>query len=180
MGGWAVIGSALGRRISSELFETLGLTHEFIILSDVWYGTDILGERVLGPALVGRFEPVLEAIYSWRFDENHWVRRSVGVGVHFFAKRSKGSQGKLSEVQALLDFLAPMFSERDIHAIKGIGWGLKALGRYYPEIVAAWLIELICIQNRSYRALMLNKSLTYLPNAQSIRIQLSQCEKSGG
>jgi len=41
-----------------------------------------------GPALVARFNKALPELSPWRRDENCWVRRMVGVAVHFWAKRS--------------------------------------------------------------------------------------------
>jgi hypothetical protein len=53
-----------------------------------------------------------------------------------------------------------MFTEREQDAIKGIGWGLKTLGRYYPEILADWLVHQV---DRPHRELMLHKATKYLP-----------------
>ncbi len=62
-----------------------------------------------------------------------------------------------------------MFEEHDIDAIKGVGWGLKTLGKYYPDLVAEWLTGVV--QRRTdYRALMLRKAMTYLPPRQRARI----------
>jgi hypothetical protein len=70
----------------------------------------------------------------------------------------------------LLSFLEPMFEEGNPDAVKGIGWGLKTLGRVYPELAAKWLEEQILRKKRSPRALMLRKVLTYLPEERRARI----------
>lgn len=54
-----------------------------------------------------------------------------------------------------------MFEERRVDAIKGIGWGLKTLGRYYPAQAADWL-ETQRLSGKRPRALMLRKATTYL------------------
>ena len=51
-GGWVVIGSALGQQLERDLEGAFARCQENVIAADVWYGTDILGERVPGPALV--------------------------------------------------------------------------------------------------------------------------------
>jgi hypothetical protein len=62
-----------------------------------------------------------------------------------------------------------MFSEWDLDSVKGVGWGLKTLGRYYPDLVAAWLVEQLAHGQRRHRALMLRKALTYLSAEQRAR-----------
>jgi hypothetical protein len=130
--------------------------------ADVWYGADILGERVPGPALRAAFQPTLELLIPWREDANRWVRRTVGVAVHFWAKRSRGAHELQPQAQALLAFLEPMFGEWEIEAVKGVGWGLKTLGRHFPDLVADWLARQVVDQKRRHRALMLRKALKYL------------------
>ena len=169
MGGWVVIGSALGTQLSRDPAGVFDRCRSFILLADVWYGTDILGERVPGPALVADFPSSLALLVPWREDANRWVRRAVGVAVHFWAKRSRGKLEFLLQGEALLAFLEPMFEEREVDAIKGVGWGLKTLGKYYPDQVAGWLAEQIGNRHRKPRAMMVHKATTYLSGAQYVR-----------
>jgi len=69
----------------------------------------------------------------------------------------------------LLAFLEPMFEEWDMDAVKGVGWGLKTLGRHYPDLVADWLARQVIQRQRGHRTLMLRKSLTYLSDEQRAR-----------
>jgi hypothetical protein len=128
-GGWVVISSALEGQLERDLDGAFARCRDFIVLGDVWYAADILGEGVVGHALLALFQPSLNRLASWREDSNHWVRRAVGTGVHFWAKRSRGATEYISQAEALLAFLEPMFEERDISAAKGVGRGLKTLGR---------------------------------------------------
>jgi hypothetical protein len=66
----------------------------------------------------------------------------------------------------LLKFMEPMFEERETSAVKGVGWGLKTMGKHYPDLVADWLAEEIIPSERQYRAMMLHKALTYLSEEQ--------------
>jgi hypothetical protein len=163
-GGWVVIGSALGQQLHRHLDGALARCRAYVVAAGVWYGADILGERVPGPALVARFEPSLALLAPWREDANRWLRRTLGVAVHFWAKRSRGAPEMSAQAQALLAFLEPMFEEWEMDAVKGVGWGLKTLGRHYPNMVAGWLAEQVVHRQRRHRALMLRKALTYLPD----------------
>jgi 3-methyladenine DNA glycosylase AlkD len=167
-GGWVVIGGALGQQLSRDPAGAFARCRAFIIAADVWYAPDILGERVPGPALLTDSQPALDLLAPWREDANAWVRRTVGVAVHFWAKRSRGEPKCIPQAETLLAFLEPMFEERETDALKGVGWGLKTLGRYYPDLVADWLVEQSRAGRRP-RALMRRKALTYLTPAQRAR-----------
>jgi 3-methyladenine DNA glycosylase AlkD len=169
-GGWVVIGSALGQQLERDLIGALSRCHSFIIAGDVWYATDILGERVPGPALVAHLQPTLDLLTPWRQDANRWVRRSVGVAIHFWAKRSRGAPEHAPQAKELLALLEPMFEEKDKDAVKGIGWGLETLGKYYPDVLTDWLAQQVVHRQRQPRALMLRKALTYLPARQRARV----------
>jgi 3-methyladenine DNA glycosylase AlkD len=168
-GGWAVIGKALGQQLTRDLPGAFECCRRYIIVADVWYGADILGERVPGPALVTNFEPAIGLLRPWRHDENVWVRRTVGVAAHFWAKRSRGAEELAPQAKALLRFLEPMFEEWEMAAVKGVGWGLKTLGKHYPDLVADWLAKEVVPGERRHRALMLRKALTYLSEEQRQR-----------
>jgi hypothetical protein len=158
MGGWVVIGATLKQQLERDLPGALERCRMYVVEGSVWYATDILAERVPGPALVAGFEPALALLAAWRDDRERWVRRAVGVAAHFWAKRSRGAPELVLRARLLLDFLEPMFWEWDVDAVKGIGWGLKTLGRHYPHLVAEWLVQDVLVQQRKYRALMLRKA----------------------
>jgi len=164
-GGWVVIGKALGQQLARDPVGAFARCRGYIIAADVWYGADILGERVPGPALLADFQPSLALLAPWREDENAWVRRTVGVAAHFWAKRTRGERP--AEAESLLAFLSPMFKEWQMDVVKGVGWGLKTLGRYYPELMTDWLAQQI---GRRHRALMLRKALTYLSEEQTLKV----------
>jgi hypothetical protein len=166
-GGWVVIGSALGQQLDRDPAAALARCRTHAIAADIWYGADILGERVPGPALLSSFDDTLPLLSPWRPDSSRWVRRMVGVAAHFWAKRTRGEAAHSDQAQALLAFLEPMFEEWDMDAVKGVGWGLKTLGRYYPGVLMAWLPRQL---HRRHRALMLRKATTYLSEEQRAQI----------
>ncbi len=165
-GGWVVIGAALQGQLERDAAGAFARSRDGIIAADVWYAADILGERVPGEALVRDFRPSLEHLLPWRDDENPWVRRAVGVAVHYWAKRSRGAPERAPEAETLLACLEPMFEERDIMVVKGISWGLKTLGRHYPDEVSDWLRVQVVERQRPHRAVLVRKALTYLSEEQ--------------
>ena len=163
-GGWVIIASTLEKQLWRDLPGTLSRSREYMLAGDVWYCCDILAEGVVGNALVTTFDETLKLLKPWRSDKDHWVRRAVGIGAHYWAKRSQGAE--LKKASELLQFLEPMFEERVMEAVKGIGWGLKTLGRYYPELMSDWLNVQVLQEKRPHRKIMLRKACTYLPDAQ--------------
>jgi 3-methyladenine DNA glycosylase AlkD len=161
IGGWTVIASALRSEIPTDIKGTLERTRAYIIQADVWYACDCFGERVLGQALVDQFDSGLALLSLWRTDANRWVRRSIGVGGHLWAKRANGLGEYNAQALQLLDFYRPMLNERQFDAAKGVGWAIKTLGRYFPQEVYGFLVK-----NRSVRVtpIVMRKALTYLPN----------------
>jgi hypothetical protein len=169
-GGWVIIASALRQHITSERTTAFELARGYIIAADIWYAPDILGERVPGPSLVENYELTIPLIEPWRNDSNRWIRRTVGIVIHFWAKRSRGKAEFASLASQLLEFIGPMFEEQDMDAVKGVGWGVKTMGRNYPELTTDWLVQQLVSQKRPHRALMLRKALTYLSDEQRARI----------
>ena len=161
-GGWVVIAASLQRYLPGRLEAVFQLTRAYVIQAGVWYACDIFGERVPGTGLLLDFDRSLASLVPWRDDANPWVRRTVGVAVHYWAKRTRGEPDAFPRAQILLRFLEPVLEEKDTRALKGIGWGLKTMGRYYPALTARWL-EAQLGQGRQPRALMLRKAVTYLP-----------------
>jgi hypothetical protein len=161
-GGWPIIGMALNAQLERDLAGAMERCRGYTIEGDVWYCADILGERVPGPGLLLDFDPVFNILKSWREDENRWVRRTVGIATHYWAKRAKGDPDKIEQVKQMLNLLEPLFIEREINAVKGIAWGLKTIGRYYPDLLTDWLAADIIPAERKHRAIMLRKALTFL------------------
>jgi hypothetical protein len=168
-GGWVVIASALREDLGQDMPGAFDRCRRYVVAADIWYATDILGERVPGPALMIDFDQALTLMAPWREDTNAWVRRSVGVATHFWAKRSRGDEGRAKQAARLLDFLESMIEEQAMDAVKGVGWGLKTLGRYYPDLATGWLEKQLFEDKRQPRKMMLHKALTYLPNEQRVR-----------
>jgi len=157
IGSWALIGTALVQHLDDDLVGALERERMYAILGGLWYAADAMGERTAGQALVNHFDETLKSFAVWRADENSWVRRSIGVGVHVWAKRTRGAEAL--QARRLLQFLEPLWGESEMDAVKGVGWGLKTIGRYYPDLMSEWLEKQ---RTRPHRALMMRKATTYL------------------
>jgi len=175
-GGWVVIASALEAQLDRDPFGAIDRAHKYIILGDIWYAADIMGEGVIGEALISDFSSTLDLISPWRVDTNRWIRRAIGISAHFWAKRSQGEEQFEPMAETMLDFLDPMFDEWEMDTVKGIGWGLKTLGRCYPDLMSDWLEVQILQRNRRCRTIMLRKATTYLVDDQRERL-LSHLKK---
>ena len=158
-GAWPLIGSALSAAdLPHAVPHDFAEARRYILLAGVWHATDAIGERVAGQGLVARFDEALALLEGWGAERSAWLRRAVGVAAHFYVKREHEAVARAAQ---LLDLLAPLFEEREMDAVKGIGWGLKTLGRYHPGLLEDWLR---CqLADRRARRLMVRKAVTYLP-----------------
>jgi 3-methyladenine DNA glycosylase AlkD len=159
MGAYVIIASALNCFPAAGLAAAMDKTREYIIKGDTWYTADNMAERVPGQALVKEFNSALPLLRQYLKDKNPWIKRSAGVAVHFFGKRVRNEPAKMKK---LLELLAPLYEEKDVRVIKGIGWGLKTAGRYYPDQLVNFLKSQ---QGKKPSALMLRKATTYLAPA---------------
>jgi 3-methyladenine DNA glycosylase AlkD len=133
-------------------------TAQYIIVGNYWAKCDAIAERVWGAALVEDFDQAYNYLETVRSHKNRWIRRGVGVAVHYYAKKKRND---ISGMRKLLNLLAPVIEERNRDAVKGIGWGLKTIGKYQPRLLAGYLR--IQMKQVYPTKLMLRKATTYLP-----------------
>ncbi len=157
MGGYVILGQALGRLLDVEFEASLSKAREYIAKGVEWYVCDIIGERVFGPALVNYFERALPYLEGLTREEDRWVRRSIGVAVHFFAKRRSKDRERMRKLLALSSLLIEDH-RRDV--VKGVGWGLKTIGKHQPRLMEEYLQEVL--KSKRLSKLTLRKATTYL------------------
>jgi len=157
MGGYVIVGQALAAFLETELEASISRATEIIAEGQKWYVCDIVGERVLGQALVAHFDSTLTILEQMTSIEDQWVRRSIGVAVHFFAKRRPKD---VERMMRLLSLLSLLIEDKRVNIVKGVGWGLKTIGKYQPKLVEEYLQETIKMKRIS--KLMLRKAATYL------------------
>jgi len=158
MGGFVIVSRALTEFLENNFDLVMEKSKEYIIKGDVWYVCDIIGERSIGQGLVDYSDETIPVLERFLEDENRWVRRSAGVAVHFFSKRVQNDEEKTKK---LLNLIEPHIGEKQIDAIKGIGWGLKTIGKYHPGILLKFLIKQLKNKKKISRVMM-RKATTYL------------------
>lgn len=167
MGGFVIVSQALISFLEKDFEAVMQRSREYIIKGDEWYVCDIIGERSLGQALVDYFDKTCGWLKKFLQDENKWVKRSAGVAVHFFSKRVLDEPEK---IEKLLMLIEPHIEEKQRDVIKGIGWGLKTIGRHHPDILVQFLKKQIQAK-KDISKLMIRKALTYLAKDKKLAIQ---------
>lgn len=167
MGGYVIVGQALVQMLETNFARAMKLGQKYIEIGACWYVCDIIGERCFGQALNRHFESALPYLRSLLNDKNDWVKRSAGVAIHLFVKRNKTDQ---KNIQLLLQAVEPHIEEKNIDVVKGIGWGLKTIGKYHPDLMDTFLRKQFS-KKRKLSGLMLSKATTYF--AKSRRVALA-------
>jgi 3-methyladenine DNA glycosylase AlkD len=157
MGGYVIVGQALAAFLETELEASIRKAAEIVAKGQKWYVCDIVGERVLGQALVAHFDSAFSVLERMTVLEDQGVRRSIGVAVHFFAKRKPKDSEKMKQLLHLLAFLV---DDKRVFVVKGVGWGLKTIGKHQPKLVEDYLKE--TLETKRISKLMLRKATTYL------------------
>ncbi|MBU1177832.1 DNA alkylation repair protein [Patescibacteria group bacterium] len=158
MGGFVVVSRALIPHLDQDMKRVMTKSREYIIQGDTWYVCDIIGERSLGQALVDHFDQTLPYLQKLLSDDNNWVKRSVGVAIHFFSKRVIDQSEKTTR---LLGLIEPHLEDKQIDVAKGIGWGLKTIGKYHPKLLVKFLVRRIKL-GQKISATVMRKAITYL------------------
>jgi len=157
MGGYVVVAQALVSLLAVDFDQAMKLSQNYISRGATWYVCDILGERVIGQALHRHFDQTLPWLKRCLSNKDNWVRRSGGVAVHLFVKRNKTGERR---IKSILQILEPHIEEKQIDVVKGIGWGLKTIGRHHPDLMDNFL-RLQFRQKKRLSGLMVSKATTY-------------------
>ena len=134
-GSSVVAGVLLQCLLPTDLDIALEKGKALIVAGDCWYHCDHLGERVHGHALLTQFGSTLPFIREYTTDPNQWVRRSVGVAAHYATKKGLEAEA----VDTLLRLLLRRANSADYQEQRGIGWGLKTIGKFHPQLLRAAL-----------------------------------------
>ncbi|MCW4016919.1 MAG: DNA alkylation repair protein [Candidatus Bathyarchaeota archaeon] len=63
-------------------------------------------------------------------------------------------------MRRLLSLLSLLVDDRRVFVVKGVGWGLKTIGKHQPKLVEEYLREVL--ETKRISKLMLRKATTYL------------------
>lgn len=138
MGSWVIAGMMLQLRLEKQLDECLQKATYYIIEGNEWYVCDIVGERVIGHALLKYPALMLPKLPVLAAHPDKWIVRSVGVAAHYATK--KGMQPYHAE--EVFKLLLSLANTTDFHTKKGIGWGAKTIARFHPYIIEKYTLQI--------------------------------------
>lgn len=131
IGGNVIAGIMLQSRLPKHFSESFNCAVNYICFGDEWYVCDIIGERVFGYALLTQPEKTIPLLNKFKKHYNDWIIRSIGVATHYAVK--KGLKKKY--VEQMFTVLLSMSHTTNFHIKKGVGWGVKTIAKFHPEIV---------------------------------------------
>ncbi|EQA62078.1 DNA alkylation repair protein [Leptospira alexanderi] len=131
LGGNVVVATILQCRLEEHFEQSLKKAVEYIVFGDEWYVCDIIGERVMGYFLLKEPERALPILKTHVDHKNGWIVRSVGVAAHYAVK--KGLKKKY--VEETFRLLLTKADTRNFHTKKGIGWAVKTISKFHPDII---------------------------------------------
>lgn len=166
MGGYVIVSKSLIPFLDHDLNTVMRKSMEYILKGDIWHVCDNMSERSVGQGLVDHFEETIPWLNKFLYSGEPWLQRSTGVAIHFYTKRVRDNP---EGIQRLLELVKPYIEVKDTNAAKGIGWGIKTMGRYYPEIQIEFLKELKN-SDKKVSSIIWRKALTYLEEKQKIEI----------
>ncbi|UBM59422.1 hypothetical protein LAG90_01960 [Marinilongibacter aquaticus] len=130
IGGNVLIGKLLGLNLELNFAQSLAETKQVLEGADIWYISDIIGERVFGQALQLNFSETLTFYKKQGNRANPWLIRAFGAGGHRALKRG------LSENHAieLFEFLLTFSQSKEKEIRQGIGWAAKSAVKFHPVL----------------------------------------------
>ncbi len=131
-GGNVLLGKILQLRLTNHYQQSLQKAVEYTSQADVWYVSDIIGERVFGVALLQHPEQTVSEIQRLSTHSSHWVVRSLGAGIHYAIKKGLGKHDVILTFKTLL--LHANDQNKEIR--QGIGWAAKTTAKFHPDIIA--------------------------------------------
>jgi 3-methyladenine DNA glycosylase AlkD len=146
IGSQVLAGMILQIRLAQHFEESVSKACDYIRFGDKWYVCDIIGERVLGYALLTMPEKTIPLLKKLSLHEDKWIVRTVGVATHYAVK--KGLNPPF--VEAVFEILLPLSAATDFHTRKGIGWGAKTVARFHPHLIARYHHHLVSAETKQW------------------------------
>ncbi|MCK4547275.1 MAG: DNA alkylation repair protein [Candidatus Eisenbacteria sp.] len=155
-GCYVIVAKALSRMLETHLEQCCDHARDYIAQGESFEVSDYVGQGVLGQALVKYFDQTVGVLDKLSHDESRWVRRSVGAAVQFFSEEVRDADRN----QRLLELTLPLMATDDDVVLKGVGWGLKTIGRYHPKLLEKFLKT--HIGRREISLAVVKKAVAYL------------------
>lgn len=146
MGGQVVAGMILQLRLPRHFKQSVDKACDYIRFGNEWYVCDIIGERVLGYALLTQPDKTIPLLKKLAVHEDKWIVRTIGVATHYAVK--KGLDPVF--VEPVFGILLSLAGTTDFHTKKGIGWGAKTVARFHPDIIARYAPDIASAVTRQW------------------------------
>ena len=131
IGSNVLAGIILQLRLACYFDQSIEKACTYIISGDQWYVCDIIGERVLGFALLTDPKKTIPVLKRLAGHNDKWIVRTIGVATHYAVKKGLDA----SYVTSVFELLLSLANTTDFHTKKGIGWGAKTVARFHPLVV---------------------------------------------
>jgi len=146
IGSQVLAGIILQQRLSQNFQQSISKACDYIQFGDEWYVCDIIGERVLGYALLTTPDKTIPLLRQLAIHEDKWIVRAVGVATHYAVK--KGLESVF--VVPVFDILLSLAGTTDFHTKKGIGWGAKTVAKFHPDIIDRYHPDITSTQTKQW------------------------------
>jgi hypothetical protein len=166
MGGYVIASKSMITFLDDDLDTVMKKSREYILKGNVWHVCDNISERSIGQGLVDHFEETLPWLDKFLSSGEPWLQRSTGVAIHFYIKRVRDDPERADK---LLGLIEPYLEVKSNDAVKGLGWGLKTMGRYYPDVQIPFLRK-IRKSGKVVSGIIWRKALTYLDENEKAEI----------
>ncbi|MFD2555500.1 DNA alkylation repair protein [Sphingobacterium tabacisoli] len=155
IGSQVLAGIILQTRLDLDFEGSIAKACAYIQYGNEWYVCDIIGERVLGYALLTNPERTIPVLQRLSSHEDKWIVRTVGVATHYAVKKGLDK----SFVETVFQILLNCTNTTDFHTKKGIGWGAKTVARFHPDIVAKYTAQIMAPTTRQWFRTKINIGL---------------------
>lgn len=136
-GSYVLAGILLQCMLDTNHKRSIDKAVAYIIQGNEWYVCDIVGERVMGHALLTMPEQTLPLLKKLAKHEDKWIVRCTGVATHYAIKKGLKKQ----YVAEMFRLLLSLSNTTDFHTKKGIGWAAKTTAKFHPDIVAQYAAQ---------------------------------------
>lgn len=131
IGGNVLIGIILQKRLEKDFAASVEKAIEYIIEGDQWFVCDIIGERVMGYALLTQPKKMIPLLQKMKKHPNKWTVRCIGVAAHYAIKKGL----EKAAVEKVFELLLSLSNTTEFHTKKGIGWAAKTTAKFHPDII---------------------------------------------
>lgn len=133
IGSYVLAGIMLQHRTQVHFQQSIAKAVAYIIQGNEWYVCDIIGERVMGHALLTMPQQAIPSLKELARHDDKWIVRSVGVATHYAVKKGL----RKADTEEMFRLLLSLASTTDFHTKKGIGWAAKTVAKFHPDIIDA-------------------------------------------